>query len=528
MLKINHFSKDNNNNFLFYSVLVFNLLLLALIKYYPSVDGPAHLYNSNVVFHLLRGNEFLEQFYSLNHFYIPNWFCHVLLSALHLVFPMYIAEKVLLFFYISGMALSFRFLIKTINPENQYLSVFIYPFIYSFLFHLGFLNYSFSFIFFFLSIGLWLRYLDSGKKIYWLLLFLTITISYFTNVLTFGFIGFTLGLYVLYFAYIDYCTNKQFKIAFKKGLKNMVLLLLIALPALIFLILFYKQVVFFPSENRYAIRELIKWINDARPFIVFDYNGEEIITEQYFHISIILVVISYLYTKNQKSTSRLLIQKKDILLLPLFLAILLLFIIPDGGGAGMMSDRFCLMLYIVGITWVVLNKLPKKPVMVSIVILISLHLGINFKHLNGTLRKLDKHAKEISNASNYIEENSIVLPVNISDSWVEPHFSNYLGVEKPLVILENYEANVGWFPVIWNPSNFPNIELNGKSSISGIQWISSKNSNVIKQIDYILLYGNPEKIDTQKWSEIKEQLSIGFKLQYKSEKNYVVLYKKLI
>ncbi|MEM0354946.1 MAG: hypothetical protein QXW79_05185 [Thermoplasmata archaeon] len=147
--------------------------------------------------------------------------------------------------------------------------------------------------------------------------------------------------------------------------------------------------------------------------------------------------------------------------------------------------------------------------------------------MNGTIKNLNTNAITINKADEYISDNSIVLPVNLSDNWLEPHFSNYLGVDKPLIILENYEASVGWFPIKWNSYNFPNIVLGNKNSISGIQWINNIKSKTKRQIDYILLYGIQSKIDEPKWSELKEQLSTGFKLKYKSENNYVMLYEKI-
>ena len=146
MLKKFHYSQLAESKYLFYFVLVLNVVLLCFTRFYPSMDGPAHLYNSNILNHLIRGNTTLSEFYSINTVPIPNWTSHFLLSIFHIVLPAWLAEKALLVLYVSGMAFSFRFLIKELNPENIPLSILIFPFIYSFLFHLGFYNFSISFI----------------------------------------------------------------------------------------------------------------------------------------------------------------------------------------------------------------------------------------------------------------------------------------------------------------------------------------------------------------------------------------------
>ena len=489
------------------------------------MDGPAHLYNSNILLHLLKGNNALSEFYSINSLPIPNWTSHFILLCFHSILPSWTAEKILLVMYVSGMALSFRYLIKNLNSQNIALSILIFPFIYSFLFHLGFYNFSLSFILFFTTLGYWLHSFNSNNFYKHLILFFLITTTYFSNLVIFGFLGLTLGLYIFYYSFKRYLDDKDILSAIKFCGKRLLILFIISLPSMIFLIIFFLNVQFYPSGEAYPLKELIKWINDARPFIVYDYSGEEIITQQFFHVLLLLLTLSFiLKNKDNKNYNNL--EKANIILIPLLLTILLYFITPNGSSAGMMSDRYCLMLYVLGLIWIVSRSVKTKFNSIIIFSVLILHFGLLFKHLNGTIRNLDANAVTINKADEYIAENSIVLPVNLSDNWLEPHFSNYLGVDKPIIILENYEADVGWFPIIWNSEKLPNIVLSDKNSISGIQWINNIKSKSTKQIDYILLYGNLSKIDDPKWGELKEQLSVSFKLKYKSDDNYVMLYEK--
>lgn len=527
MLK-KYFFLLTESKYLFHFTLLLNIIFLCFTTFYPSMDGPAHLYNSNLLLHLIKGNNILSEFYSINSLPIPNWTSHFILLIFHVFLPSWIAEKILLIIYVCGMALSFRYLIKELNPKNIALSILIFPFIYSLLFHLGFYNFSLSFILFFVTLGFWLHSYNSNNLYKHLILFLLITISYFSNLLIFGFLGLTIGLYTLYFSYKEYLDNKNIKNAVRVCCKKLFTLLLISLPSLIFALIFYVNVHFYPSDVAYSVKELIKWINDARPFIVYNYAGEEIITEQFFHALLLLLAFSFvLKNKNATNEHYICLEKANIIAIPLILSILLFFITPNGSSAGMMSDRYCLMLYFFGLIWIILRSVESKFNNIIILLILLLHVGLLLNHLNGPIKRLDANAVTINKADKYIAENSIVLPVNLSDNWMEPHFSNYLGADKPMIILENYETAVGWFPIKWNSENIPNIMLGDKKSISGVQWISNNKSTVTKQIDYILLYGNQSKIDDPKWSELKEQLSAGFRLKYKSENNYVMLYENL-
>tara|TARA_B110000483_G_C18157641_1_gene528030 strand:+ start:101 stop:1681 length:1581 start_codon:yes stop_codon:yes gene_type:complete len=515
------------SKYVFYSLLLFNIVLLCFTKFYPSMDGAAHLYNSKILLELVKGNPILSEFYTINKLPIPNWTGHFILLLFQSVLPAWIAEKILLILYVAGMAVSFRYLIKVLNPENTSLSILIFPFIYSFLFHLGFYNFSISFIFFFTSLGFWLQNNTSTKPYFFITLFLLFILTYFTNLLIFGFLGITIGFYILYFSYKEYINNKDFQISIKFALKKLGLLLLVSLPGLIFLLIFFANNQFFPSNQSYSIKELLKWINDVRPFIVYDYPDEKIITEQYFHVLLIMLAFSFIRSVNQSASKKLLIEKVNIIAIPLILTILLLFITPNGTGAGMMSDRYCLMLFIFGLILIVSRPSRIKINTIVILIFVVLHIGLLFKHLNGTIKKLDKAAIAINNTEKYISENDIVLPINLSDNWLEPHFSNYLGINKPVIILENYEASVGWFPVKWNSETMPKILLTDKESICGIHWPSNAKSSKNKQIDFVLLYGNQEKFNDSKWQELRDILSTNFKVKYNSSDNYVLLYERL-
>jgi hypothetical protein len=216
----------------------------------------------------------------------------------------------------------------------------------------------------------------------------------------------------------------------------------------------------------------------------------------------------------------------DIILLPALISLILYYIEPDGSGAGMMSERYNLIFYIFLIIWMASQLLPKRISQMLMLLVVLLHLALLFKNQNGTIRGLNKDALSIVEASKYMEPNSLVLPINMTDNWLEGHFSNYLGIDKPLILLENYEASVNWFPLKLNWDKLPKVQLDNKDSISGLRWISNPYTSNIKQIDYVLLYGIITKINDAKWIELKNTLNLKYNLVYSSPNNYIGLYKK--
>ena len=186
---------------IFYAVLAFSILLILMVKFYPSMDGPSHLYNSNLICHLLKGDSsVISNFFILNKTVIPNWTSYFILSLFNFFLPAWLAEKILLIIYLLGIAISFRLLIKQLNPINPSLSVLVFPFAYSFLFHLGFYNYSLSFIFLFFTLYYWLKNYEKENIFKYILLFVLLVFTYLSAIVTFFFLGFCLGLFIIAFA----------------------------------------------------------------------------------------------------------------------------------------------------------------------------------------------------------------------------------------------------------------------------------------------------------------------------------------
>ncbi|HET6556481.1 MAG TPA: hypothetical protein VFG54_04145 [Prolixibacteraceae bacterium] len=515
---------SNDERIVFYLVLIINIAYLFYTRFYPSMDGPAHLYNSNLLKQLVLNNSFISEFYRINPFPVPNWTGHFILSFFKLFLPGWLSEKMLLVLYISGMALSFRYLIKVLIPENLSLSVFIFPFIYTFLFHMGFYNYSLSFIFLFLTLGFWIKNYDANQPRLYVITGLLLLGAYFSNILTFAFTGILIGCMTLLFeAKTKAVKSKQY---FKASFNRIVGLTIASFPSLILLFWFFHTVSFPQSIHQYAASELLKWTNDVRSLIVYSYSKEEIITEQFFHILLFLYLISFFFNRPTYNIRSLLSNPGQLIAyFPLLLAVVFLFVLPDGSSAGMMSDRLSLMVFILLIILVVTQKLPYGIQSLTSVLIISLHLILLTKH-SVTLNELDRNAKTIHTAAQHIQDNTVVLPVNLSDNWLEIHFSNYLGADKPLVIVENYEAQVGWFPVQWNPQA-PKILLGEKGKVDALEWHQST-TNETRQVDYIFLYGNTSKIQEDKWKELNEAISSRFTLEYESENKYIQLYKRVL
>lgn len=521
------FKKYVRESVLFYLVLLINIVVVFSLKFYPSLDGPVHLYNSNILGDLLKGEQsLLSDYYSINTLIIPNWIGHFLLTSLGFVFPAWFSEKILIVLYISGLACTFRYLIKQLRPDNLHLSILIFPLAYTHLFCIGFYNYSISFIFFFLTVAYWIKNQEKGSLKYYLSLFLLLTITYYSAAVTFGFLGFTLGLLILTRWIRKYLKVKELKPVLVGTVRELAILLLISLPPLIMLFLFYRSTHFPPPGEALHSAELFSWLNDGRALIAYAYHSEANTTRLLIHIFLIIIAFELYqrYTRKKSGETDSWFRSGDILLVPIALTLVLFLTVPDDSGARMMSLRYNVLLFMVLIPWVASSDVPKPVSRVLMVLIIVLHIGTLFKHRTVLHESVVPHAKIIHEAANWMEAGSVVLPVRLSDNWLELHFSNYLGIDKPLVILENYEASIGWFPVTWNQESLPKIMLGKAAQAGPLNWSSGTNSLMIKPIDYVFIYGYLDGIKEEKWATVRSILQTDYRLIYTDPTRYISIY----
>lgn len=110
-----------------------------------------------------------------------------------------------------------------------------------------------------------------------------------------------------------------------------------------------------------------------------------------------------------------------------------------------------------------------------------------------------------------------MLPVNYSVNWLHAHFSNYLGIEKPLVILENFQANDGYFPLVWKYARVPDLRIDTVPSDGlCLKWPSNRN-NPVQGIEYVLVWGDFESKNDACALWLKSILAEKYRLMHKSK-----------
>jgi len=489
----------------FVLVLLLNLIPVFSGKFFPSLDGPAHLYNAKLIQSLLFENHTnIHAYFTINPEPVPNWFGHALLAVFQYFLPSYMAEKLVVLLYLSGLPLAFRSLVKQISPQNIWLSFVIFPFTYSLLFILGFYNFSLALFFLFLTISYWIKNQDSRFSIrFCTTLFLLILATYFSHIFVFGILLFLIGLHIFFNGiWALFQLGQIRKTRILSALKDAaVLLFSSSLTLLLFLNYLLKR----PNLDQdifFETNELIHWLKTLRPLIALNFSVEEMHTTRIVSVLkwlLILAVISSLYQvfkslKRNRFHLRNLISElsmhRSIWFIASVFMLFLYFKMPDSDGyAGYITFRLAIFFFLFGVLFLATFRIHRWIGIFAISIVLYSHFMLNFFYTQEA-KSRNEIVVACLEASKFIEPDSIVLPINYSGDWFLNHFSNYLGIEKPMVILENYECNYGYFPLIWNYDSMPHIML-GQESGTGLQCVELKGNweNEPQVVDYVFILG---------------------------------------
>lgn len=108
--------------------------------YFPSLDGPSHLYNASILLNYSKVPLY-QQYYRITYDTPGNVLTQLVLSSLLTVFTPLVAEKVFLSLYLVSFPLAFRQLIRALGGDAPSFSFFAIVASYNHFLHLGFWNF---------------------------------------------------------------------------------------------------------------------------------------------------------------------------------------------------------------------------------------------------------------------------------------------------------------------------------------------------------------------------------------------------
>ncbi len=514
------FLRNNSQRFefvFFITVLLINASVLVSTKYFPTYDGGSHAYNTNILRELLFNKDSVYRpYFEINPEILPNYLGNIILLILDPFVSFATAEKILLALIFVFVPLCFRSIVKKFNG-NLYLSYLIFPFIQNNLLHMGFHNYTLGILCCLLTIRCYLNLNNEINIKQILLLFVCFGLAYFSHLFTFIITLIFISVHSLLHLLINYNAIKIFGML--KWIVSRAMNVLI--PASLFIFFTASYFLRRPSQGKIdflPVSELNSFILDLAPLQVFGQAERPNCLVLFFVLfSLFIITLYHRITIYKKGESLLGIFKvNDVFFIIALLFIYLIYTQPDKDGHyGYISIRFVFFMFLFFIFWIATNIISNRIVIPLLIIYLffSYQLFIQKKEgiafINTQLKRLDKPMQ-------LIKPNSVVMQAYFANYlWQGTHYVNYMGADKSVVVLDNYEADIGYFPIIWNETKIPHVKF-GDTSTENLcfKWKTGGNDRPVVVADYFLCFG--ESPDDGCYKEIQEVLHNHYTIIYQS------------
>ena len=520
--------KKSFERLLFFAVVLVNLSALLAAKYFMTLDGPSHLYNARMLSHLLFNDStsVIQEYFAINPILVPNWSGHFILALLVSIVPAATANKILLVLILVCLPYAIRHTIKTLGGRISF-AYLAFPFTYSVPFTLGFYNFTLGLVFFFLTLSYSIKCI-STRRSHWrsyLALFILFALLYFSHLFLFALSLMIIGSYIAYQILVKNIILKSW------DWKDVIRQFYVLIPALPFLAMAIQFYTHFNHKSSYIFlpfQELMDHLLITSSIINYQKSTEEIYTRWIpIVLGIFVVIILFqalqrlISTKKEKLdinklNDRIVFGGVTLLLLTLY------FVMPNSNGwSGYVSIRMQLLFYLFWIVFLAISKLPRWTGIVAI--LMGLYISIELGQLNTkTVKNSARSVKKIVEFASLIEENSVVFPIQYfkPGEWLMNNNASYLGVEKPVVIIGDYESEMAYFPVAFSKHRPRVIEYDVEQQNCELSLVQL--TAVGNKPDYIYLYGNPNLADSCSIVEFSNLEAKGFEI-IKQEDNRVLL-----
>lgn len=444
------------------------LLQIWLPGHYLTCDGPCHLYNARIMHDVWLGHNsaLYSKFYNVVYSTDPNSTTTFLLAGLLFVAPAVIAEKLFISLYAILLLIGFDAVLRRLGAARVW-AVAGAVFVFTYAFSKGFYNFSLATAFFCWVVWAWLAFLQTGLQKYKLALILFLGLTFFTHLLPFVFAGIVCAALMFSYAQDRTVENRQ------PFLQNIIVLGYCSLPWVVLGIAFTGKegglqlhLGFYP----YRLLELVEF-----KYLINMTDSERIWTT----IVGITLTISGFWAAF-RMLRRYTLHRWDGMSWSIVFVLLVYLTFPEDfmGRAIIISIRAQIFVYLL-LVWYLAVRLSKRDAAVVVGVLLTCFVALTAIR-SSTLLIADKALADILSVGSRIPDGATVLNLDNCPNGTDEdgnliaprqalfhHAALYLGVDRPLILLANYEANMGYFPVRWKPEMNPYDHLSIGAGIEG-------------------------------------------------------------
>jgi len=442
-------------------VLLLYILPIWVFKYFPAQDGPCHIYNSFILKHYNDPNYRFSEFYEINKKLVPNWTSHAFMMLLMYLVPPLIAEKILLTVYVILMAVGMLYLLNAAGKDRAPLIFIGFPFIYNYLFLMGFYNFALSTALFVISIGYWLKHFLTFNVKNTVILAVLLIILYFCHAVSLVLALLSIGVMAI-LSLVSFSNEEESVTSVRKFLHRIrwkqVLLSLLSMLPVIALLLYYTKGNTASDPGAWQLKQLWQYFIRNESLVYYSQKQiifGKIVTGAFVCLFFYTLIRDHFFTKKWKFGFR--IEKKDFFLI-LCIAFFIIYLkAPDGmSGGGFIKTRMSLFPFLIIIPWLSwdMPKIAKGVIGSALMILAVAYIA----HASYYHKMQSDDMKIYTSGYDVVEKNKVVMPLAFNNAGrsyrigMFLHSVGHYGYATGCIELDNYEATTDYFPTFFKPN----------------------------------------------------------------------------
>lgn len=472
--------------------VIFGLMILIYVvpiwrfQYFPTQDGPSHVYNTQVLKDFYDNDYKFGNYYKLNLKLFPNWICYVMMMAFQFVLSPIASEKLLLTIYVIMMAISVYYLLGAYGHKRRLFSFLCFVYIYNFLLLMGFYNFSLAVPLLFFSIGYFWRHKDSINWKSGVVLTLLLVLIYFSHPVP----------YLLAVIIIAILSVAHFRKRFKGILYNITCLIPSAALFINYMIYSGMMTSNRPPSNFWNMPRLLADFISTKSIVSYNIPEQTRIGYVIFGFTAIMLIVT-IFSRIKLRNRNLIIEleEKDYLILGFLVAFGLYIYLPDGidNQGGFVTSRLSLIssLFLIPLISENIGKIMRK---IALVLMIIIAIG-NFIYMYDYFDILSFELEEYTVSVKMIENNAVMMPLILDKKGnsqvveIFTHAPSYYCLNNGNINLGNYEAAQHYFPI-----NFrDDFE---RPTISQVHYTPNEIdfAKLANYVDYIVAFGYDHNI----------------------------------
>ena len=453
-------------NILIVCLLGLMILPVWLYPYFPSQDGPSHLYNAKVLLQYFDHSNFqLRYFFDIHFSLIPNNTAQWVLALLVLFFDPLIAQQLMFSIMIVLLPLSVIYIGSHFDKKHNLLIIGSFIFAHNYFLQMGFFGYSLGMPVCLFTIGYWLR-IRSDLTLLKMCGFFTLGyLTFLTHFLPFAvMLAVTGGIFLYDFA------GLVFRRVFPGKLHNEATVgmhslqdgLIQGFMILPFLFLTGYIRTYIPprvtpaSGGGFSYKgseSLVQHVVDNLSMVSYTGVHTAVVTATWSIVIAAIAVNIVVRVINRKFRS-----PRDVILVACGVLVFLYFTQPSSGlGGGWINERILLIAMPLSFLWY--ERFP-RPIALIFGVLFAAVSVWQVQLFSREYALLQPELKELTAAVDLIEPHS-TLSYEFKGSYFDSmdghtkrispllHMAAYYGLKKDIAYIGNYEAGWGYFMVNW-------------------------------------------------------------------------------